>query len=272
MRLKIDIEKLNVDGGYIDVGRWFNRYELYFDYQIDDGDKTEEGVTVDRSAVYLKYLPLYLSGSALLCFEELPAHERGNYTVVKARLSDFHRLDRSTAYANFITSTYTGNGVDLFVAELRRYLGVLDLSDKNADVLILEQFMRSIPPSSAAELRSRCTRDTQIMELNTVITVARHLPSLQVESLIGAFHPGRRHGKGKGKGRQPPPHIPSTQPPEQPAKAQPCFVCEGTDHKMATCPVLIKLRVQGNATGPAYAASTLGPNTKAAQPSFSRSH
>ncbi len=119
--------------------------------------------------------------------------------MVKARLSDFHRLDRSTAYANFMSSTYTGNGVDLFVAELRRYLGVLDISEKNADVLILEQFLRSILPSSAAELRSRCTKDTQIMELNTVITVARHLPSLQVESLIGAFHPARRQGKGKGR-------------------------------------------------------------------------
>jgi hypothetical protein len=29
MKLKVDIDKTNVDSGFIDVRRWFNRYELY---------------------------------------------------------------------------------------------------------------------------------------------------------------------------------------------------------------------------------------------------
>ena len=64
-----------------------------------------------------------------------------SYSIVKERLVAFHKIDRTTAYANFISSVYTGYGVHLFVAELRRYLGVPNSTFENANVLILEQFL-----------------------------------------------------------------------------------------------------------------------------------
>ena len=273
MRIKVDLDKLDVDGGYVDVSRWFSRYELFFDCQLED--KKEEGKNViDKKSTYLKYLPLYLTGSALLCYEELLESERKDYGIVKDRLSAFHRIDRSTAYASFISSTYIGNGVDLFIAELRRYLGVLGIAAEDANVLILEQFLRSIPASSAAELRSRCSKDSQPMVLENVISVARHLPSLQLDnqgSFVGAFHGHRRAGKGKGKGH---PQPEESRKPQQvtyqnktdaAARKLKCFLCDSENHKMSECPMLSSLRKQGNGVGPVFSASTLGPQSKAVQ-------
>jgi hypothetical protein len=136
MRLKVDIEKLNVDNGYVDVARWFKRYELFFECQNDG--KSEE----DLGILYLKYLPLYLTGSALLCFEELPEEDQQVYGTVKRRLEAFHSLDSSTAYALFVESRYTGGGVDIFIAELRRFLAVIQLGKADSDKLVLEQFLK----------------------------------------------------------------------------------------------------------------------------------
>ena len=86
-----------MDSGYIDVNRWFARYDLFFDCQIDakEGGNTE--------AVYLNYLPLYLPGSALLCFKELSVIDRAGGPSVKEPLAAFHKLDRTAAYSNFIS-------------------------------------------------------------------------------------------------------------------------------------------------------------------------
>ena len=48
----------------------------------------------DRSREYLRYVPLYLQGSALLCFEELGSEDRSAYEVVKERLCEYFRMER----------------------------------------------------------------------------------------------------------------------------------------------------------------------------------
>lgn len=257
MKLRADlIEKLDVDQGAVDVSRWFSRYELFIRCAEQKFENDE-----DFAKECAFYLPLFLKGSALLCFEELDEEERNNYALAKSKLCEFYRIDASTAFALFCESKYIcGSGVDAFVAQLRRYVGLLNMPKASCDQLILEQFLKAIPPQSAAELRVLCGKENRALELGSVIATARHLPSLSVEQppVVGAATPGytrpaakqeqrgeqRRQGKGRGKGR------PQGQ----------CFLCKG-DHFMRDCPHAESFRKHiqnsGNEQGPASSGAPL---------------
>jgi hypothetical protein len=161
----------------------------------------------------------------------------------------------------FVDSRYTGTGVDLFIAQLRHYLSVLCLQKHDSDVLVLEQFLRSVPKDVGVEIRARCARDDSPLELNAVLNVARHMPSLaNAEDLdfVGAAKATTIHGSGKGKGRRPAKGGPK----EEPQSKGKCFLCEG-EHRMRECPLvqtLLAAAAAGKASGPASpAVSTLGP-------------
>jgi hypothetical protein len=170
MKLRADlVEKLNVDDGPVDVSRWFQRYELFVD--CSEGKMESE---FDRSGLYLRYLPLFLTGTALMCFEEMPDEDKIAYILIKHQLCEYFALDATSAYSKFADSKFTpGVGVDGFIALLRRYTNIMKIEKHSADQLILEQFMRAIPTSAATELRVRCGHGDQL-ELHSVLRVARH--------------------------------------------------------------------------------------------------
>ena len=259
----MDIEKLNPDSGYVDTKRWFRRYELFMNLQLGLKEENE----VDRFEQYLTYLPLYIAGSALLCFEELPAKEQEDYALVKTRLASYHELDEAQAYSEFVECKYGGEGVDVCIARLRRYMSTLHIEGEVADRLILQQFMRSIPVSVATELRTRCSKEDDSMDLQTVITTARHLQSLQAApgvDFVGAVGGNRfpkSKGKGKGKG-QPSAAGEHQKKTETPQKKTECFVC-GEGHYMKECP-LIKSLIQGNGVGSPLGAAKVGHQTNPA--------
>ena len=283
MKLKVDIDKLNVDSGFMDVRRWFNRYELYIDAQrpIKEVKEGETVTTDDRSeqeTIYLRYLPLHITGSILCCFEELEEADSRDYPKVKELLISYYSTDRSTAYNRFVESKYTGTGIDLYIAEMRKYLGVLGIRRDSQDPLLLEQFLRSIPESCAMELRSRCGKEGDEMELSAVTQVARTLRSLQLDEqgrfvgLMGSRGIQQDRGKGRGKGSAlPPPPPPKTSagnPNSKDGKStqrpMSCFAC-GENHRMCDCPIMKTIR-SGNGMGPFLpAGSGVGPQTQPAQ-------
>jgi hypothetical protein len=263
MKLKIDLDKFDPDRSHQDASRWFARYELFIGVQGSLELKDEE-----LASNCLRYLPLFLAGSALLCYEELPTAERASYEIVKARLTAFYELDASQAFDRLCTSKYSGEGVDVFVAQLRRYTNLLELPRESADKLIVEQFLRAIPAAAARELRVLSRGVGKTLDLNTVLTNARHLSTLQLDDqgeMIGlvkeaqaprieqrreSAHDQRQErvpGRGRGKGKT------STQKPPS------CFVCEGA-HYARECPLIQKLRM-GNEPG-----SSAGQATKASPP------
>lgn len=258
MKLKIDLDKFDPDRSHQDASRWFARYELFIGVQGSLELKDEE-----LASNCLRYLPLFLAGSALLCYEELPTAERASYEIVKARLTAFYELDASQAFDRLCTSKYSGEGVDVFVAQLRRYTNLLELPRESADKLIVEQFLRAIPAAAARELRVLSRGIGKTLDLNTVLTNARHLSTLQVDDqgemigLLGLVKEAQTpptgqkqekvHGRGRGKGKT------STQKPPS------CFVCEGA-HYARECPLIQKLRM-GNEPG-----SSAGQATKASPP------
>lgn len=82
MKLRADlVGKFKVDDGPVDVSRWFQRYELFVD--CSEGKMESE---FDRSGLYLRYLPLFLTGTALMCFEEMPHEDKIAYILVKHQL------------------------------------------------------------------------------------------------------------------------------------------------------------------------------------------
>ena len=250
----MDIEKLNPDSGFIDIKRWFRRYELFMNLQLGLKEESDS----DRFEQYLTYLPLYLTGSALLCFEELPAHEQTDYELVKTRLASYHELDEGQAYAEFVESQYGGEGVDLFIARLRRLLTTLRIDGGVADRLILQQFLRSIPAASAAELHARCHREDMDLQLQPVINVARHLPSLSKIDVVGAVRIAKPKAKSKG------PSGDQQKKPTPPGKKVECFIC-GEGHYMKECPT-IRTLIQGNGVGsPLPAAKASHPTSPAAR-------
>lgn len=273
MRLKVDIEKLNVDGGFVDIRRWFKRYEIYLDTQrqmksedteIHSSDADDENDRAMREQIYLKYLPLHLTGSILCCFEELDEEDTRDYNRVKEQLVSFYSIDRATAYSRFVESKYTGTGVDLYVAEMRKYLGVLGIKRDSQDALLLEQFLRGIPDVCAAELRSRCGKEGDDMELGAVIQVARTLRSLQLDergNFVGfAGTAGWQQSKGREQKRPPPPPPPQARAPEakterNASKVMSCFACSG-NHRMCDCPIMQAFRASGNVQSPSTPAGS----------------
>jgi hypothetical protein len=272
MRLKVDLDKLNPDIQPVDVSRWFKRFELFIDVHL------EAKPEVDKKAEYLRILPLYLAGSALLCFEELPYTEQQDYEMIKLRLSSYHQLDDSQAYNKFISSKYEAEGVDVFIAQLRRLLcTTLGVQGPSADKLILHQFLHAIPAPIAAELRTRCTTSDMAIDLQTVVNTARHLPSLQSmggAEIIGAIQGQPNNTRHKTR----PTEIAGNKPRGQPStggrrnKQMTCFVC-GADHMMRDCP-LIQQIAQGNDRGSlqSQAACKTSPPTLAARASTSPSN
>ena len=265
MKLRADlVEKLDVDQGLVDVPRWFSRYELFIRCAEQKFENDE-----DFAKECALYLPLFLKGSALLCFEELEEEDRSQYYRCRARLCEFYRIDHSTAFARFCEAKYVlGSGVDSFIAQLRRYLTLLDLPKTSCDSLILEQFLKAIPAQSASELRVLCGKENRPLELASVISTARHLPSLAIEQqpMVGAAtsaHFNRfpvkferkidqpRFGKGRGKGREGNHYrTPTSQ----------CFLCKG-DHLMRECPHVESFRKHiqnsGNDSGPVSSGAPL---------------
>ena len=67
MKLRADfVVKLDVCQGLVDVPRCFSRYELFIRCAEQKFENDE-----DFAKKCALYLPLFLNGSALLCFEEL---------------------------------------------------------------------------------------------------------------------------------------------------------------------------------------------------------
>jgi hypothetical protein len=274
MKLKVDIDKLNVDSGFVDVRRWFNRYELYIDAQrpikeVKEGETATGDDRLEKETIYLRYLPLHLTGSILCCFEELEEADSRNYPKVKELLISYYSTDRSTAYNRFVESKYTGTGIDLYIAEMRKYLGVLGIRRESQDPLLLEQFLRSIPESCAMELRSRCGKEGDEMELSAVTQVARTLRSLQLDDrgkFVGLASPGSVvAGKGRDHRRPSRPSQDERKAGKNPAKTVACFACNG-EHRMSDCPIMQAFRASGNASGPlSPAGSGMGPSTNPVQ-------
>lgn len=250
MAIKIHpIEKLD-PANCIDVARWFSRYEHFID-NTEGKLENEE----DRFARYMRYLPLFLAGDALLCYEEMYEADKEQYGVVKAQLCEFYGLDATTAYSNFTNAKFEpGSSVDAFIAMLRKYAGALDIGKFNCDKLIMEQFLRAIPAEAAAEIRGRCGGESDELQLVNVLRVARHMPSLNNPAPIVAAiterpkgeriqSKGERRGSGSYKGWR------------QRRENTACFM-RGGDHFMRDCPHVAAFRQSlnaGNGTGPAPA-------------------
>ena len=259
MKLRADvIEKLDPSSG-MDASRWFTRYELFVD--ISEGKAENE---LDRSNMYVRYLPLFLAGDALLCYEEMRDEEKVDYAVAKELLCEYYDLDESSAYNKFCGSRFEpGTSVDAFIAQLRRYAGVLELGKYNCDKLILAQFMQAIPAEAASEIRGRCGRDNEELQLSKVLRVARHLPSLSHPAPICALteKPAQRGNpevfsfKEKYARSRAEQHARQTQERKNRgvhAKRLACYACGG-EHIMRECQHLasFKASLSGNGSGPA---------------------
>ena len=286
MKLRVDLDKFNPERGTEDPNRWFHRYELFIRSQrtpapavapVVDDNGAPVAEMDDIEIIYLRYLPLYLAGSAILCFEELPEEEQEVYQIVKARLCQMFELDPSVAFERFVTSRYAGEGVDIFVAKLRRYVSLIGLPRLSCDRLLVEQFLRSIPPDAARELRVISRAEGSLyLDLSTLITNARHLATLQPNQqteLIGAVAStpvAAPAANGKpNRPRNPPTNSSAPQTSggsSRAAKKVACFACGG-EHRMMDCPLMQRLQsLQGNAGGPSWpAASRTGPTAQPAQ-------
>ena len=260
MKLRTDVvEKLD-PATCVDAARWFTRYELFVD--IAEGKAEDDE---NRSTSYLRFLPLYLAGDALLCYEEMNEEVLGCYSSVKAQLSEYFRMDEATAYNSFCTAKFEpGNSVDAFVAQLRKYASLLDLGKHTSDKLILAQFMQAIPQDAAADIRGRCGRDNDALQLDVVLKVARHLPSLNNPVPIAGVTDKPTHGDSSQKRNE------NQKEPEreksggrssavnrrggQQRRKLECYLCK-EDHPMSMCPLIETFRqtMQGNAGGPAQA-------------------
>jgi hypothetical protein len=226
-----------------------------------------------------------LAGSAILCYEELPEEEQEVYAIVKLRLCSMYELDASQAFDRFVTSRYNGEGVDVFVAQLRRYVSLIGLPRQSCDRLLVEQFLRAIPAEAARELRVISRSEGSIhLELSMLITNARHLASLKAldkSEMIGMIrnHNGpadiRRADRPTGSASRPfrPAGMPAPQArgptstePSRGTRKLACFACSG-DHMMKDCPLMKQLQtMQGNGVGPSWpAVSRAGPTAQPAQ-------
>lgn len=252
IKLRADVVQ-KFDPSYVgDAERWFSRYELYVD--ISEG-KTEN--EQERSMRYLRYLPVFLAGDVWLCYEEMYETDKATYGVVKAQLCEYYSMDSAAAYTKFCNSKFEpGSSVDAFIAQLRKYAGMLSLGKYSSDKLILEQFLRSVPQEAAMEIRGRCGRDNDEMQLSNVLKVARHLPSLNnPAAIIGViterpknenfsnsggnnFNSGGSHSRGNSE--------------RQRRSKLECYVC-GEEHMMKDCSHLVAFReslTSGNGKGP----------------------
>jgi hypothetical protein len=264
MKLRVDLEKLHPDGGYVDTRRWFDQYERYIQLQCET--KTDDQKEENRSKIYLRYLPLFLAGSALICWEELPEAEKQDYEVVKKRLRSYYELDESQAYTMFVTGKYTGEGVDVFVATLRRYLSTMSITGEIADKLILQQFLQAIPATVATELRTRCSKEGTLLGLHVVLSTARTLPALQLGAIIGGVPGNPKKDRPKRAPEAKPNNPEGGKGKEYGGKPRSCFLC-GDPHLMKECPLVRNMlgNMSGNGADPQQSAASAGPQKPAAK-------
>ena len=169
--------------GNVNPAAWFRRYELYVELYVHRGDEKVEELPKVLSSLNAKYLPFYLSGRVLATYEQLSDADKLSYEVVKGKLLTAYRMNGATAYGRFTSSSFGGGSVDMHIAELRGLLdlipGMSAMTPQDRDGLVLEQFLRGLPPSISRELRLVCVDPTTgQVALEKVLERARLLPEL----------------------------------------------------------------------------------------------
>ncbi|XP_067943202.1 uncharacterized protein [Watersipora subatra] len=135
---------------------WIEKLELVAELQ---------GVT-DK----LKFLPLFLSGSAFAVYQQLSNEVKADYNKLKHELRTAFSIDVFSSYEQLKSRMLSeGESVNVYLADLRRLVNLM--GQTNPDPLLRCVFVGGLPSDIALQLKS--TVDVDSMELPALVSKAR---------------------------------------------------------------------------------------------------
>ena len=161
---KVDIPILNET--CINVGDWFSKYELAC--ELCGWEKSE------KSDTRAKFLPMYLGGLVATSYSQFSDVLKTDYDQIKLAIQKRYGLKPNDAYRRFVSGRYTpGVALDGYIDELRRLIDcVASIPSDSKDVLVLNQFLISIPDEAFEKLTMACDEDGK-MNFDRLIEKAR---------------------------------------------------------------------------------------------------
>lgn len=206
----------------------------------------------------LKFVPLFLSGSAFAVYQQLAEDVKKDYAKLKAALSTAFSSNAFMAYEELQGRALAdGESVDVYLADLRRLVGLV--GQQNSDPILRCAFVVGLPAEVSVQLKSLANVDD--MPLSDIVSKARAMIATRsVSSLLGcAAAPQSVAGtrakqcfncKGLGHfARDCPSPRRSSHEAQRPPRR--CFKCNSLDHLANKCP-----QGSGNGKGGVSASDT----------------
>ena len=99
------------------------------------------------------FLPLYLEGSALAVYLELPDAEKEDEEIIKRKLVEAFSDSRFVAFEKLKVARWTGEPVDVFANEIRRMARASGFVDEGLEEIVKLTFVTGFPESISLELQ-----------------------------------------------------------------------------------------------------------------------
>jgi len=145
-----------------DVQQWLQKVELV--------------ASLQKIKDVSKLLPLFLEGPALAVYQEMESTNQEDYNEIKRALMDAFAMNSFQAYEQFSRKKWTGEAVDVYLAELRRLAKLAEIEN---EVLLKRAFVVGMPEKISRELRAISKIETLSME--EILVKSRALMSEYVD-------------------------------------------------------------------------------------------
>lgn len=146
------------------------------------------------------FIPLYLEGSALALYLEMSENEQGSADNIEDRLIEAYTDGPFVAYAKLVSHKWTGQPVDVYSTELRRFAGLAGFTGDELEKIVKLSFVNGMPNAIGVELQQM--EDIMLLPMGDILNRSRILTANKSDvtgtRLVSAvsYKPKSYHGQG----------------------------------------------------------------------------
>ena len=147
------------------------------------------------------FMPLYLEGSAMAVYLEMPEADQADAAKIENRLKEVYTDGPFTAYGKLIGMRWNGESVDVFANELRRLAGLAGFVKEGLEHVVRLAFVNGFPDDIGVELQQIGGIKTKAVSdiVSRARTLAAARSSVMNAGAVGVSSPSmNRSGRGGG--------------------------------------------------------------------------